>query len=250
MARYFVHLAFRGAPFHGWQAQPGATTVQGVLEDAFSTLVHTHISVTGAGRTDAGVNAAMMVAHVDLPDTFDAGDPAFLRSLNAIVGSYIALHGIYPVSADAHARFDATEREYRYFVHAGKNPFLEPLSWQIPRCFDFDAMNEAAALLVGRRDFTSFAKLHSDAKTNICDVRSAQWLSLSADRWCFTIVADRFLRNMVRAIVGTLAAVGRGKLPPAAVIDILDRHDRCAAGTSMPPEPLFLWRIEYSYPIR
>lgn len=247
--RWFMHLSYRGEPFHGWQVQPGETTVQGTIEDALGTLLHMPVPVTGAGRTDAGVNARLMVAHVDFPDTFDPRVDRFVRSLNSLCGRNIAIDRFSPVASDAHARFDATERSYRYFVHTAKDPFLGKMSWQIPPTFDFDAMNRAAALLLGRRDFTSFSKLHTDVKTNICDLRAAAWHQMDDHRYYFEIVADRFLRNMVRAVVGTLADVGRGKIPPEAVLDILEQKDRCAAGTSMPAEPLFLWNIEYPYDV-
>lgn len=247
--RWFMHLSYRGEPFHGWQVQPGEKTVQGTIEDALSTLMRMPVPVTGAGRTDAGVNARLMVAHVDFPDSFDPREDRFLHSLNSLCGRDIAIERFTPVDADAHARFDATERSYRYFVHTAKNPFTGKMSWQTPPAFDFDAMNRAAALLLGCRDFTSFSKLHTDVKTNICDLRAAAWHRMDAHRYYFEIVADRFLRNMVRAVVGTLADVGRGKMAPEGVLDILERKDRCAAGTSMPAEPLFLWNIEYPYDV-
>lgn len=242
-----MELAYRGAPFHGWQVQPGQTTVQGVLEEALATLVRQPVPVTGAGRTDAGVNARRMVAHIDLPDDFDPAQTAFLRSLNSLAGRDIAVYGFRAVAPDAHARFDATAREYRYFVHTRKDPFAGALSWQAPPRFDFEAMNAAASAMLGRRDFTSFAKLHSDARTNICDLRRAEWVRDGDYAWHFEIVADRFLRNMVRAVVGTLTDVGRGKIPPIRIMDILECRDRCSAGTSMPAEPLFLWNVEYPY---
>lgn len=247
--RWFMHLAYRGEPFHGWQVQPGETTVQGTIEDALSTLLRMPVAVTGAGRTDAGVNARLMVAHVDMPDNIDPREGRFLRSLNSLCGRDIAIERFCAVAPDAHARFDATERSYRYFVHTAKDPFLGKMSWQAPPDFDFEAMNRAAALLLGRRDFTSFSKLHTDVKTNICDLRAAAWHRMDEHRYYFEIVADRFLRNMVRAVVGTLADVGRGKITPEAVMAILERKDRCAAGTSMPAEPLFLWNIEYPYDV-
>ena len=249
--RYFLHLAYNGASFHGWQIQPDRVSVQGTLENALERLHHESIPVTGAGRTDAGVNARHMVAHLDLPDSV-VPDDRWLRSLGAIAGRNIALLAIEPVAPDAHARFDATSRTYRYFVHTSPNPFTGGFSWQAPQRFDFDAMNEAASLILGRHDFTSFSKLHTDVKTNICDLRAAAWHRVSGllapvpgSDWYFEITADRFLRNMVRAVVGTLADVGRGKMPPKAVLDILEARDRCAAGTSVPAGPLFLWDVTY-----
>lgn len=262
--RRFMRLSYLGAPYAGWQVQPGQTTVQGELERALGTLLRTPTPVTGAGRTDAGVNAHCMVAHFDTADGVDF-DGRLLHSLNSMLGPAIAVHEVYDVRPDAHARFDATQRAYRYFVTTAKNPFARGLAWQAPPTLDFDAMNEAAALLLTVSDFTSFAKLHSDAKTNICRLDAAAWHRIPADgalgeadainrvptsqcggdAWYFEIRADRFLRNMVRAVVGTLVDVGRGKMPPAAVLDVAARHDRCAAGTSMPGEPLFLWDIAY-----
>ncbi len=242
-----MRLSYRGAAYHGWQVQPGDASVQGTIEDALSKLLRRPVAVTGAGRTDAGVNARLMVAHVDLPDGTDPRDPLFLRSLNSICGRDIAIYSFAPVAPDAHARFDATERSYRYFAHTVKNPFLGNLSWQAPPTLDFGAMNEAAALITGRRDFTSFSKLHTDVKTNNCDLRRAAWTDMGEGRYYFEIAADRFLRNMVRAVVGTLVDVGRGKMAPEGILDVLARKDRCAAGTSMPAEPLFLWNIEYPY---
>lgn len=246
--RVFLELSYCGASFHGWQIQPGVVTVQSVIEDAIGRLAGEKIDVVGAGRTDAGVNARQMIAHVDLPEGFDVG-ARFLRSLNAIVGRDIAVHSARIVAPDAHARFDAVERSYRYFVHTAKNPFLGDFSWQAPPSLDFESMNKAASLILGRRDFTSFSKLHTDVKTNICDLRQAQWRQFDYDnsRWYFEIVADRFLRNMVRAVVGTLVDIGRGKYAPEGIIEILNAADRCAAGTSMPAKPLFLWSVKYPF---
>lgn len=242
-----MRLAYRGAPFHGWQVQPGQVTVQGRLEEILGTLIRRRISVTGAGRTDAGVNAREMIAHLDLPDSFEASSPVFLRSLNSMLGPDIAVESFWPVAPDAHARFDATERIYRYFAVTRKTPFSGELAWKAPESLDFGRMNEAAALLIGTRDFTSFSKLHTDVKTNICNLRRAAWHKVehAPGAWYFEIAADRFLRNMVRAVVGTLVDVGRGKIAPEAVIDILEYRDRCAAGTSMPAGPLFLWQVRY-----
>ncbi len=244
-----MHLAYRGENFHGWQTQPNASSVQQTIEEAISTIVRYPTAIVGAGRTDAGVNARMMIAHLDLPDDFkvDKDNGKFLRGLNTLVGRDIAIYSLRPVAADAHARFDATARSYRYFAHRGKNPFVGRQSWQAPDSLDFDRMNAAAALLPGRRDFTSFSKLHTDVKTNICNLRAAKWIADGEGRWYFEITADRFLRNMVRAIVGTLVEVGRGRLAPEEMNDIIERRDRSAAGTSMPGEALFLWDIQYPY---
>jgi len=238
-------LGYRGAPYHGWQVQPGQITVQGEIERALTTLLRYPTSVTGAGRTDAGVNAHTMVAHFDTDDSVDATSPVFVRSLNSLLGYDIAIYDIADVRSDAHARFDAIERSYRYYATTRKNPFARGFAWKCGPSLDFDAMNEAASLMTGRRDFTSFAKLHSDARTNICDLRWAVWHRVDADSWYFEIAADRFLRNMVRAIVGTLVEVGRGKMRPEGILDVLAKNDRCAAGTSMPAEALYLWSVEY-----
>lgn len=243
--RCFLDIAFRGAAFHGWQRQPSDISVQELLEDAMSKALRQTVAVTGAGRTDAGVNARRMVAHADIPDGTDTG--ALLRAVNAMAGNDVAVRSITPVHADAHARFDATERAYRYYTHTSKNPFVRELSWQASPALDFEAMNHAGSLLLGRRDFTSFAKLHSDARTNICDLRAAAWHRVDADRWYFEIRADRFLRNMVRAVVGTLVEVGRGKMTPDDVLAVLEAKNRCAAGTSMPAHALFLWDVSYDY---
>ena len=243
--RFYMRLSYRGAGFLGWQVQPQGSTVQGTLEGVLSRLLGKTIGITGAGRTDTGVNARMMVAHFDYDGETDVESPDFTYRINAMCGRDIAVDKIWRVADDAHARFDAKERTYRYYVTTRKSPFMYPLSWQAPPRLDFEAMNEAAKYLIGKQDFTSFSKLHTQVKTNICDVRRAQWVRLSEDVWYFEISADRFLRNMVRAVVGTLVDVGRGKMPPEGVRDILDARNRCSAGTSMPPQALFLWNIEY-----
>ena len=246
--RYFIVLAYRGEPFHGWQRQPNDISVQQKLEEALSTVLRQQIAVTGAGRTDAGVNASRMVAHFDAeipPGKLDT----LPRALNSILGRDITVYSIRRVNDDAHARFDAVARTYRYFYSQRRSPYSRELVWQAPPAIDFDAMNRAAGILLETEDFTSFSKLHTDVKTNICDLRRAQWhcIDISEGRWYFEIAADRFLRNMVRAVVGTLIDVGRGKISPSDVLSILDRKDRCAAGTSMPGEALFLWSVRYPY---
>lgn len=245
MSRYFIRLGYRGAPFHGWQVQPNAVSVQEEVEKALSTVLRVPVSITGAGRTDTGVNARTMYAHFDHDEELPEKG-RLLVSLNRLVGKDIAIHDIFKVADDAHARFDAIERTYKYFVSFEKTPFFYPLSWHCPHGLDIDRMNEAARLLITTDDFTSFAKLHSDAKTNICKVTHAEWKMEGEDMAVFTISADRFLRNMVRAVVGTLVDVGRGKMSLEEFRDVIERKDRCAAGQSMPGEALFLWDIKYS----
>lgn len=244
--RYFLELAYRGAPFHGWQTQPNAPSVQQTVERALELALRRPTPIVGAGRTDTGVNASQMFAHFDTPDPI-ADKAALLRALNSICGADISLRAIHDVPPDAHARFDATSRTYHYHVHTSKSPFLYPLSWQAPPSLDFPLMNRAAAMLLDTDDFTSFAKLHSDARTNICWVSRAEWVGLGENRHVFIITADRFLRNMVRAVVGTLVDVGRHKLSPEGFQEIIRRRDRCAAGTSMPPHPLFLHSVTYPF---
>ncbi|MBD5294337.1 MAG: tRNA pseudouridine(38-40) synthase TruA [Bacteroides sp.] len=242
MGRYFMELAFRGEPFHGWQRQPGALSVQEVIEDALTTLLRVPTAIVGAGRTDAGVNASMMVAH------FDAERALEPRQVNALLGKDIVVYSIREVHAEAHARFDATSRTYHYKTIERRSPFLYPLTWFTGRPLNYEAMNQAAKLLLEVDDFTSFAKLHSDAKTNICKVSRAEWVSdPSTGGMTFIITADRFLRNMVRAVVGTLVDVGRGKMSIEEFAGIIAAKDRCAAGTSMPPQALYLAEVTYPY---
>ena len=253
--RHFINLAYLGAPFHGWQTQPDACSVQQTLEEALTMVLRTPVAVVGAGRTDAGVNASMMIAHTDLPCRVDE-DSSLVRALNGIMGPSVVVRWIHPVHEGAHARFDATSRTYRYYAHLGRDPFVGPLSWQAPPTLDFGMMNRAAQVLLAPEDFTSFSKLHTDVKTNICHVAHAAWRPIDepadlpgARRWVFESTADRFLRTMVRAVVGTLVEVGRGKLDVDGFRRVVEQRDRCAAGTSMPGEPLFLHNVTYPYPI-
>ena len=246
MSRYFMHLAYRGAKFHGWQSQPNAVSVQSVIEKALSVVMREPVKIVGAGRTDAGVNAHSMVAHFDTSQPI-ANVEGLVRGLNSLVGHDIAIYSITPVHNNAHARFDATSRTYHYYVHTSKSPFCHELSWQAPATLDYDKMNEAAKILFEVEDFTSFAKLHADNKTNICSVTEARWEPLGDGRWVFIITSDRFLRNMVRAVVGTLVEVGRGKITIDDFRRIIEEKDRCSAGVSMPGHALFLWDVTYSY---
>lgn len=217
-------------------------TVQSTLENALSILLRTPTAVVGAGRTDAGVNARRMIAHFDSDAVTDIA--AMPRGLNSIMGPDIVVERIWPVADDMHARFSAVSRTYRYYVLTRRSPFFNKLAWTT-RPLDFNAMNRAAARLLDVSDFTSFAKLHSDARTNICRVTRAEWVECGESALYFEITADRFLRNMVRAVVGTLVDVGRGKLSPDGFDDIIARRDRCAAGTSMPAHALYLWDVRY-----
>ena len=256
--RYFLELAYNGSNFHGWQIQPNAPSVQENIEFALGKLLGSHTPITGAGRTDTGVHARRMFAHFDTLNPIS--DPKkFRMSLNNMVGKDIFIINLHEVAEDSHARFDAIERTYKYFITFKKNPFLYPLCWKATSHLDIQLMNRASEILLSTEDFTSFAKLHSDAKTNICRVKEAQWdlirndveasefLGNLNDGIVFTISADRFLRNMVRAIVGTLIDVGRGKMSLLQFQEIINKKNRCAAGTSMPPEALFLWSIKYPY---
>ena len=243
--RYFLKLSYNGAPFHGWQVQPNAVSVQSTIEEALSTVLRENISIVGAGRTDTGVNARQMYAHFD----YDKEIPDFgklINSLNRLVGKDIAIYDIIKVADDAHARFDATARTYKYFVTHQKSPFLYPLSWHCPQSLDYEKMNEACEVLKRHIDFTSFSTLHTDVKTNNCRIDYAHWQK-EGEMMVFTITADRFLRNMVRAVVGTLVEVGRGKISVDEFEQIILKKDRCSAGTSMPPQALFLWKVNYDY---
>ena len=241
--RYFIYLEFDGSAYSGWQIQPHSPSVQQTLEEALALFLRQNVSVTGAGRTDAGVHASEMVAHFDLDEPQDCG---WMRGkLNGILPQDIAVHRIVPVKADAHARFDATARTYKYYVTFNKSAFNRNYSWFLPNEPDFEMMNRAAEILMKTVDFTSFSKLHTDTRTNDCHVTEAGWEMLPDGRWVFTITADRFLRNMVRAIVGTLMEVGRGRLTIDGFQRIVDSKDRCSAGDSAPAQGLFLYKIVY-----
>ena len=241
--RYFIYLEFDGTAYSGWQIQPHSPSVQQTLEEALTLFLREKVSVTGAGRTDAGVHAAQMVAHFDLETPQDCA--WMVNKLNGILPPDIAVHRIVPVKPDAHARFDATSRTYKYYVTLNKSAFHREYSWYLVNEPDFNLMNNAAKTLLSTVDFTSFSKLHTDTKTNDCHVTQAEWEKLPDGRWVFTITADRFLRNMVRAIVGTLMEVGRHRLTVDGFRQIIENKDRCSAGDSAPAQGLFLHRIEY-----
>ena len=244
MQRYFLELAYFGRDFVGWQKQPEGTTVQETIEDALTLLnSNIHVSVVGCGRTDTGVHAKNYTLHFDFKPIED--EEQFIYKLNKMLPDSIAIYSIRQVKSNAHARFDAKERVYRYFIHQSKDPFVAEQSLYIAKRLDFNLMNEAAKFLIGTKDFTSLSKLHTDVKTNICSVTGAKWVIVNDDAAYFEIKADRFLRNMVRATVGTLLEVGEGKIQPKEIESILAKMDRQAAATSAPAHGLFLWDVKY-----
>lgn len=243
MNRYFIYLGYNGKPFCGWQVQPNGPTVQNCIEEALATLFRHPVPVTGAGRTDAGVHARKMIAHFDTATPLE--DCNFLaEKLNRLLPKEIAVYKIRPVTSNAHARFDAVSRTYNYYITSKKDPFNVDFSYKLHGELDFEAMNEACKVLYEYTDFTSFSKLHTDVKTNNCHVMYAEWTK-EADVWKFTIQADRFLRNMVRAIVGTLLEVGRKKITIDGFREVIEAKDRGKAGTSVPGHALFLADIDY-----
>ena len=242
--RYFIYLAYDGANYHGWQIQPNGISVQECLMKALATFLRREIEVIGAGRTDAGVHATLMVAHFDFEG--DALDVELVADkLNRLLPPDISVYQVRRVKSDAHARFDATARTYKYYITTSKNPFNRQYRCRIHGNLDFKRMNEAAQKLFGYSDFTSFSKLHTDVKTNICRITMAEWTQVDEATWVFTIRADRFLRNMVRAIVGTLLEVGRGKMTVQDFKQVIELQDRGKAGTSAPGQALFLVNVEY-----
>ena len=257
--RYILCLSYDGSAFCGWQIQPSSPSVQQCLEEALAKLCGGPVAVTGAGRTDTGVHAADYVCHFDLtgPLPFEASD--FCYKLNAILPRGIVVHAVLPAADDFHARFSATQRSYTYFIHRKKDPFVAAYSWQcgFPD-LDFDAMNEACQFLLGTHDFSCFEKTGGANKTSLCTITEAFWNPYSpthiqlmdyeaeeADYWYFRVSADRFLRNMVRAIVGTLIEVGRGKHGPEWVKELIETGTRGDAGESVPGHALFLSKVQY-----
>lgn len=255
--RYFIYLQYDGTDYHGWQNQPDVMSVQQMIEEKLGTLLckGEPLPIVGAGRTDAGVHARLMVAHFDYPTPLDLDQLAF--KLNGLLPPDIAIKKIVPVTDDAHARFSAVSRTYRYYITRTKSPYNTRFITRTYYDLDVEMMNHAAAKLFCYSDFTSFAKLHTDVKTNNCNIMQAYWEvvgqgsplleagNVHIGDIVFTIQADRFLRNMVRSIVGTLVQVGRGKLTAKDFAAIIERKDRCQAGDSMPAEGLFLEDVEY-----
>jgi len=246
--RFFVRLSYDGSAFSGWQIQNNARSVQAELERAISIRCGEAVSVVGAGRTDAGVNARGYIAHFDTESDISKDAGEFIYKINAILPREIVVDNICAVSPDAHARFDAVSRTYEYFLHTEKDPFAVRSLW-FSAPLEVERMNEAARHILGRRDFSCFEKVGADNKTSICDVTFCQWERIDDTHLVFRVTADRFLRNMVRAIVGTLLEIGRGRREVAWIDEVLASGDRCAAGQSVKGEPLYLCEVSYPYPL-
>lgn len=244
LLRYFVQLSYNGSSFCGWQIQPNGPSVQAAVEQALSCRLHEPVPIVGAGRTDAGVHALKYFAHFDAQRSDLAGDEGFVEQLNRMLHPHISVQGIHRVPEQAHARFDALSRTYVYRIARVKDPFTRDFAYQYYVPLNLEAMKEASALLMTFRDFTSFSRVHTDVKTNNCTILDIGWEEVGTELH-FTVTADRFLRNMVRAIVGTLIDVGKGKITPGDMHRIAEARSRSAAGTSVPGHGLYLSDITY-----
>ena len=242
--RYFIFISYRGTFYHGWQIQPNAISIQKILNETLSLILREKICTTGAGRTDTGVHALIYCAHFDSAKPDLCTRKNLLFRLNRFLPGDISVKSIRKVLPEAHARFNALSRTYKYFITRIKEPFSEDSSWFIYGSLDLVNMQKAAALLQRHSDFTSFSRLHSDNKTNICKIISASWKH-DDSRMIFTIKSDRFLRNMVRAIVGTMVELGKGKISLEQFEEIILAKNRSKAGISAPAKGLFLTEIEY-----
>ena len=245
--RYFIELSYNGKAYHGWQNQPNAITVQQVLEEALSVLLNTKIEVVGAGRTDSGVHASQMYAHVDVDVELDISTLSY--KLNSFLPNDIAIHDIYKVKDEAHARFDATSRTYHYKISTKKNVFNNDFAYQLQLPLDFEKMNEACKILLQYKDFQCFSKSNTDVKTYNCNIMEAKWI-YDHNELTFIVTADRFLRNMVRAIVGTMINIGLGKIEVKELISIIESKNRSEAGYSVPAHGLYLMQIVYPESIK
>jgi len=244
LTRYFIFISFKGTSYHGWQVQPNSVTVQKIMDQALSQILGVMISTTGAGRTDSGVHAAIFCAHFDSLNSGLNKEKNLIFRLNRFLPEDISVTSIKKVLPDAHARFSAVSRTYKYYVTRVKDPFGESSSWYLYGNLDIESMNRASSALLKYSDFTSFSRLHSDSKTNLCRIFKAGWTE-SDTKLVFTIQADRFLRNMVRAIVGTMVEIGTGKINNEEFEKIILSKNRSSAGMSAPAKGLFLTDIEY-----
>ncbi|MDD7438451.1 MAG: tRNA pseudouridine(38-40) synthase TruA [Bacteroidales bacterium] len=245
MNKYLIEFMYDGSDFVGWQEQPAGRTVQGELQEKLSTILRQEVKIVGAGRTDTGVHASMMAAHFELPEELsDKIAPAVFK-LNRFLSPDVFVTKLRIVSPDFHARYSATSRSYGYYITLIPNPFLRKYHTFVPRKLDFEAMNRACQALIGQHDFSSFAKKHSDVTNHICTVSRAEWLQLSPSEWIFRITANRFLRSMVRALVGTLIEVGSDNITPEEFEDILERADIEYPFNTAPPTGLRLEAVQY-----
>jgi len=242
--RYFIKLAYNGTNYHGWQSQPNAVSVQETLEKALSLLLKSKIELVAAGRTDAGVHAKEMFAHFDFEEVIDSD--YWIPKLNSYLPKDIVIYSIFEVNSEAHARFDAIERSYEYHIHSTKDVFINELSWYHFYPLNLEKMNQAAKILLEYTDFECFSKVNTDVFTFNCTIKNAFW-EQKDNQLVFTITADRFLRNMVRAIVGTMINIGQGKIEPEEMRTIIESKNRSQAGFSAPAHGLFLTRIIYLY---
>jgi len=244
--RYFLELAYNGTAYHGWQIQQNALSVQELINKALSTICKQEIETLGCGRTDTGVHARQLFAHADIPADIDVQNPRFLLSINAMLPYEIVIKRFIKVAPEAHARFDATLRSYEYHIHFAKDPFLHNLSWLLRDKPDIGLMNKAAELMMEYRDFSCFSKSNTQTFTNNCVISRAEWL-VTDNGIVFHISADRFLRNMVRAIVGTLVRIGKKEMNVEDIHAIIESKDRSNAGESVPACGLFLTEVKYPY---
>ncbi|NOY48671.1 MAG: tRNA pseudouridine(38-40) synthase TruA [Chlorobi bacterium] len=240
--RYFIELSYNGKAYHGWQNQPNAISVQEVLEKALTTLLKQKIGIVGAGRTDAGVHAMQMFAHFDISKEIDFDKLKY--NLNSFLSKDIAIHNIFKVNDDAHARFDAISRTYIYRISLTKNVFTFNDTYYFKQTLDINKMNKATKILLEYKNFKCFSRSNTDVKTYNCEIMNATWV-IENDELVFTIKANRFLRNMVRAIVGTMIEIGTGKMKWAQLHDVIKSEDRSQAGASVSGHALYLSRIEY-----
>ena len=249
MPRYFLKLTYRGTAYHGWQIQENAHTVQAEMNEKISTLCEEPVNVVGCGRTDTGVHARNFYLHFDLQQSLTFGPQDFVFKLNRFLPEDIAVYGAWEVPPDSHARFDVVSRTYRYYISLRKDPFVQDTALIFTGRLDVEAMQQAANYLLDYEDFTSFSKLHTQTTTNICRLAEAGW-EQREQMLVFTITADRFLRNMVRAIVGTLLEIGKGKLKPEDMKTIIEAKDCSKAGFSAPAQGLFLEEVRYPFELK
>jgi tRNA pseudouridine38-40 synthase len=242
--RYFIHLSYDGSRYHGWQIQPNGISIEGEIERCLSTLLGAPVDIVGAGRTDAGVHARHMVAHFDVEEPI-ADTSQLTYKLNRMLPPDIRIEKTESVPDDMHARFSAKWRKYHYYVSLKATPFNRQYTWLCHYDLDFQLMNEAARMLMEYKDFACFCKSHTDVKTTLCDVVQAEWIKIGDYDWVFVIKANRFLRNMVRAVVGTLVEVGRHRMTLEQFRSVIEGKSRCQAGESMPANALFLEEITY-----